>query len=120
MDKVLWTEGFLNKITTQLAARDSRDLHMEDQSRNILLSIEALQNDHEQTSKKLVSTQQELAETQTILAELEAKSIADQKDKEMLLADQKAREAQMMKEKEKIQAKQAETARKLEEQREEI
>jgi OOP family OmpA-OmpF porin len=116
-DKVLWTEGFLSKITTQLAARDSRDLHMEDQTRNILLSIDALQNEHEQTSRKLVFTQQELAETQAILVELEAKSMEDQKDKEMLLADQKAREAQMMREKEKIQAEQAETARKLEEQR---
>jgi outer membrane protein OmpA-like peptidoglycan-associated protein len=90
---------------------------MEDQTRNILLSIDALQNDHEQTSRNLVFTKQELAETQAILAALEAKSIEDQKDKEMLLVDQKVREAQMIKEKEKIQAEQAETARKLEEQR---
>ena len=116
-DKVLWTENFLSDITTQLAARDSRDLHMVDQTRNILISIDALQNDHEQTFRKLVLTQQELADTQATLAALEAKSIEEQKDKEMLLADQKAREAQMMEEKEKIQAEQAETARKLEEQR---
>ncbi|MEN8244443.1 MAG: OmpA family protein [Thermodesulfobacteriota bacterium] len=116
-EKLLWTEDFISKITTQLVARDSRDQHMGDQVGNILLSIGALQNNNKQTSKKLVFTQQELAETKAALAVLEAKSLEDQKDKEVLLADQKARETQMMKEKKQIQAEQAETARKLEEER---
>ena len=101
-EKLLWTEGFMSKISTQLVARDSRDQHINDQVGNILLSIGTLQNNNKQLSKKLVFTQQELAETQAALATFEAKSIVDQKDKEVLLADQKVKEAQMMKEKEQI------------------
>lgn len=101
-EKLLWTEDFISKITTQLVARDSRDKHINDQVENILLSIGGLQNNNKQISKKLVFTQQELAETQAAVAVLEAKSFENQKDKEVLLADQKVKEAQMMKEKEQI------------------
>jgi OOP family OmpA-OmpF porin len=101
-EKLLWTEDFINKITTQLVARDSRDKHINDQVENILLSIGGLQNNNKQISKKLVFTQQELAETQAAVAVLEAKNFENQKDKEVLLADQKVKETQMMKEKEQI------------------
>ena len=127
-EKVLWTEGFLSKITKQLAARDSRDKTMSDQVENILQSIGTLQNENKQTAQKLTSTQRELTETKTAydaqiellnskLSVYENKSIQDQKTRDMLLADQKAREAQMMKEKERIMAEQVATARKLEEER---
>jgi len=80
-DKILWTEDFIYKITTQLAMRDSRDQHLNDQVENTLLSIGTLQDDYKQTSIKLVSTQQELAETQAALSVLEAKYFENQKEK---------------------------------------
>jgi outer membrane protein OmpA-like peptidoglycan-associated protein len=127
-EKVLWTEAFLSKITTQLTARDSRDQNMSDQVENILQSIGNLQDDNKQISKQLTSTQKEFAEAKTSydaqidllnqkLALYESKSLEEQKAKEMLLTDQKAKEAQLLKEKESILAKQLATARTLEEER---
>lgn len=116
-EKVLWTEDFISRITTQLQARDSRDQHLNDQVDNIILSIDTLLSDNRQASDKLASTQQELAETKAALSILEAKSLEERKDREMLLADQKAMEAQMQQEKERLLAEQAETEQKLQAER---
>ena len=102
----LWVEGLLEKITTKLLARDSRDLDMGSQVKNILDSIGVLQENNALISKKLVSTQEELEETKTasetqihalnqVLASYQSKSIQDQKTRELILAEKKATETKL-------------------------
>ena len=96
----LWTEDIVKKITTQLQARDSRDLDMDAQVTNILDSIGTLQDNNKQITGQLAATQNELAETKTsydaqiqelnqTLASLQSKTIEVQKTRNRILAEQK-------------------------------
>ena len=96
----LWIEDMVKKITSQLLARDSRDLDMNIQVENIVDSIEALQNNNKQITRQLISTQNELDETKRTydtqiqdlnqaLASFRIKTQQDQKTKERMLAEQK-------------------------------
>ena len=102
----LWVEGIVEKITSNLLARDSRDLDMNSQVTNILDSIATLQENNKLITQKLVSTQNELEETKTAsntqiqalsqaLASYQSKSIQDQKTKEHILAEKKATETKL-------------------------
>ena len=105
-DTSLWVEGIVEKITSSLLARDSRDLDMDSQVTNILDSIATLQENNQLISQKLVSTRDELEETKTasdtqiqalnqVLASYQSKSIQDKKAKERILAEKKATETKL-------------------------
>jgi len=102
----LWVERIIEKITSNLLARDSRDLDMDSQVANILDSIATLQENNKLITQKLVSTQNILEETKTVtdtqiqalsqaLASYENKSRQDKKTKERILAEKKATETKL-------------------------
>ena len=91
-ETTLWMEKILYEITTKLDATDMRNQTYDIQVKNIINSIDSLQKDRQFMSNKVKLLQAEIETKNSQIAELEGKTLEQQKVKERLAAEKRFNE----------------------------
>jgi OmpA-OmpF porin, OOP family len=91
-ETTLWMEKILHEITTKLDATDMRNQTYDIQVKNIVNSIDSLQKDRQFMSNKVKLLQAEIETKNSQIAELEGKTLEQQKVKERLAAEKRFNE----------------------------